>query len=153
MALTAPGKAASVRAASTSIRVCSAPKCAAIRSEYSNSSPAIPFTVSKPTENVFGRTPWLASRATTKELSRPPDRSTPVGTSATHLRFTANDKPLATNSVQSASLNPASSARSATDNDQYLSCRRVPSGSMIMIVAGGTFRTPLRIVSGAGTTA
>ncbi len=36
---------------------------------------------------------------------------------------------------------------------QYLNSRRLPSGSITSMFPGGSLRTPLRIVRGAGTTA
>ena len=48
---------------------------------------------------------------------------------------------------------PRSAARGPTSSCQNVSSRRLPSGSMVQIVAGGSLRTPLTIVIGAGTTA
>ena len=57
-----------------------------------------------------------------------------------------------TASSQSGSDQPARSADRSNTGSQYVSSVRVPSGSMRMIVPGGSLRTPRRIVCGAGTT-
>jgi len=50
---------------------------------------------------------------------------------------------------QSASAIAGSRSNEAS---QYTRSRTVPSGVIVRIVAGGSFRTPLTIVRGAGTT-
>jgi hypothetical protein len=69
---------------------CSVANCLAITSEYANSSPLSPAAASNPMLNVVSpRCPPSASSATMKLESRPPDSSTPTGTSATMRRSTA----------------------------------------------------------------
>ncbi len=46
----------------------------------------------------------------------------------------------------------ARSADRSNTGSQYVSWLRLPSGSIRMMVPGGSLRTPRRIVCGAGTT-
>ena len=123
----------------------------ATRSENANSSPSRPPASGKPIENVASpRWPCSASSATIRLESSPPESSTPTGTSATIRRRTATRRASSSASRHSASLRSPSSRSCA--GFQYSRSRRVPSGSTTSSVAGGSLRTPLRIVRGAGTT-
>ena len=132
----------------------SVPNRSATRVEYSNSSPDSPPADSKPMLNVL-RPVWpaSASSATTRLESMPPESSTPTGTSATIRRSTA------TRSLLQERLLPVAGgpvAAVGVAGELAASSRRCRGWrrpvSMTRTVAGGSLRTPVRIVRGAGTT-
>ena len=55
-------------------------------------------------------------------------------------------------SCQSSGVQPARSGSRAKGGSQYTRAAAPPSGSTVSTVAGGSLRTPARIVRGAGTT-
>ena len=79
----------------------------------------------------------------------PPESSTPTGTSATIRRSTATRRAPSSASCQSRSLRRLLGSR-VKAGGQYSARVLVPSGSTTRTVAGGSFRTPARIVRGGG---
>jgi hypothetical protein len=125
----------------------------ATRSEYANSSPLSPAAASNPMLNVVRpRCPCPASSATTKDESSPPDSSTPTGTSATIRRRTAVRSASSTASRHSSGPRRSGRAARLNSGDQYGVSATRPSAVTTRTVAGGSLRTPRRIVRGAGTT-
>ncbi|GAB2610034.1 hypothetical protein GCM10009696_14530 [Kocuria himachalensis] len=82
----------------------------------------------------------------------PPDSSTPTGTSATMRRLTAVRSFSTSPSCQSCSDQSERSSSRVNWGFQYSWSEAEPSRSTVRTVAGGSFRTPWRIVRGAGTT-
>src|SRR5512135_3615496 len=132
--------------------------------------------------NVDSRWLDAASSATMRLESRPPESRTPTGTSATIRRSTAARSSASTSSAHSAAGADAGAEAAAPraeaaapgakaaapgaeaevyagvaagrvkDGIQYTWSLLLPSTSTVRTVAGGSFRTPVRIVRGAGTT-
>ncbi len=130
----------------------SVPNFFATRSEYSYSSPCSPPAEAKPMLNVARELwPASASSATTRLESRPPESSTPTGTSETIRRSTARRRASRTCSCHSRGDGDGPSGR-VDGGSQYRTSLERPSGSIVRTVAGGSLRTPVRIVRGGGTT-
>jgi hypothetical protein len=68
-------------------------------------------------------------------------------------RFTAWRRPASTMSRHSSAGRATSAGARVKSRCQNVLSFRVPSGSITRTVAGGSLRTPFRIVRGAGTTA
>ena len=82
----------------------------------------------------------------------PPESRTPTGTSATIRRSTATRSRSSSASCQSRSVQSARSGSRPNAGLQYTWSLCRPSGSITRTVAGGSLRTPFRIVRGGGTT-
>ena len=67
-------------------------------------------------------------------------------------RSTATRSASSIASCQSSGVQSARAGSRANGGSQYTVLWRRPSGSTVSTVAGGSLRTPVRIVRGAGTT-